>query len=710
MAACHLPTLAVAVVFAATLGGVVRPSMAGQVTAHLGERPVMKVVRLLQDMKTELQTELDDDKAVHGKLSCWCKTNNQEKTKAIELGTAQVAQLESSMSADAAKVKELKAKRATAWDEIQADKKALEDASALRMKENKAFHGQEVDLIEAVKACKQAIVVLGEHHPALTQVQFAARVLQRARVPDLVSTTGALGAFRMKMLRDFLKNAQGTSSFLSIPGFQSYRPQSGQIFGVLKQMQQEFESNLSEEQKAELKAQEDYEALAAAKRDEIASGEKQVVQLDADVADLGEKAAQEAKELSDASAQLALDKEFLADLEGKCAATDEEFEARTKSRLEEIAAVEETISILNADEAFDVFGKSLGSTALVEVATSRRSFAQTRGAASQRRISAAQHRAASVLLRAGTPRLALLALAAQDDAFVKVKAAIDSMVAELATQQKDEVADRDECISEFASNKASTEAAYDKKASLDTSSADFRKEVDSLTMKISELTSTMAELQEQMKRASENREAENAAFQRTVEDQRLTQIILEKALGRMKQVYTLVQQRQSASDDSLDEPLPGAAHIATSGNHTNAGNGPARFTKYEQNAGGRRVVAMIEKVIADSKKTEEAALASENDSQTAYESFMKDSNRSLLQQGATKTDMTEAKANAMASLGMVKADLRGTVKTLEDLDEVLGSLHKSCDFLMKNFDARQEARAKEMEALKEAKAILSGMN
>jgi hypothetical protein len=43
------------------------------------ERPVMKIVRMLQDMQTELQKELEDDKAVHDMLGCWCKTNEQEK-------------------------------------------------------------------------------------------------------------------------------------------------------------------------------------------------------------------------------------------------------------------------------------------------------------------------------------------------------------------------------------------------------------------------------------------------------------------------------------------------------------------------------------------------------------------------------------------------------------------------------------------------------
>ena len=35
-------------------------------------------------------------------------------------------------------------------------------------------------------------------------------------------------------------------------------------------------------------------------------------------------------------------------------------------------------------------------------------------------------------------------------------------------------------------------------------------------------------------------------------------------------------------------------------------------------------------------------------------------------------------------------------------------LHKSCDFTLKNFDVRQEAMSQEIEALNQAKAVLSG--
>jgi len=48
------------------------------------------------------------------------------------------------------------------------------------------------------------------------------------------------------------------------------------------------------------------------------------------------------------------------------------------------------------------------------------------------------------------------------------------------------------------------------------------------------------------------------------------------------------------------------------------------------------------------------------------------------------------------------------VTELEDLSNYNAELHTSCDFIIKNFDIRQTARDEEIEALKQAKAILSG--
>merc|ERR1719198_309678 len=200
----------------------------------------------------------------------------------------------------------------------------------------------------------------------------------------------------------------------------------------------------------------------------------------------------------------------------------------------------------------------------------------------------------------------------------------------------------------------------------------------------------------QMKRASETREAENADFQVTVNDHRVMSIILTKALNRMKEVYALLQQRQ-----------PGAPHIQTSGTHTDPGNGPAKFKKYDENAGGARVVAMLEEVLADTRKTEDQAMASEQDSQSAYENFMKDSNKSIKQTQQAISDMTGSRAAAKEELSMAKTDFAQTMDELESLDTTKNDLHKACDYVLKNFETRQSARAAEMDALREAKNVLS---
>merc|ERR1719223_373112 len=292
---------------------------------------------------------------------------------------------------------------------------------------------------------------------------------------------------------------------------------------------------------------------------------------------------------------------------------------------------------------------------------------------------------------------------AQLDAFTKVKEEVDKLVVELNKQMSDEVEHRDWCIKEFATNDRETSAADDKKTSLETKKADLEKAIETLTSDIDAAKSAQAETEKQMKRASETREAENADFQQTIGDQRLTQAILKKALDRMKQVYALLQQR------GLEPEQPGAPHIQTSGTHTDPGNGPARFTKYEQHAGGSRVVQMIEAVIADSAKLEDEAIASEQDGQTAYENFMQDSNKSILKNLQAITNMSESRAKAKASLSMAETDFKQAMQDLENLNDTAGDLHKNCDYLLKNFDARQAARAAEIDALKEAKAILSGM-
>merc|ERR1719443_2856834 len=258
-------------------------------------RPVSKVIALLEDMGVELNKELEDDKAVYEEVSCWCQTNEKEKTRAIEMGEARIEALVAQLGEDGAKIQELKATLASAKDKINKDFAALQEASSMRMKEVKEFHGEENDLIGAVNACKQALVVLSKHHPDLLQVRNVAKGLEGVRAELLPHV---LNGVQVALLKEFMRQAQNPKSFLgmgyslTIPGFNSYAPQSGQVYGILKQMKEQFTQSLSETQKAELQAQEQFKALKAAKESEIAAGKKLVEETQADLAAFQEKHAQ----------------------------------------------------------------------------------------------------------------------------------------------------------------------------------------------------------------------------------------------------------------------------------------------------------------------------------------------------------------------------------------------------------------------------------
>lgn len=610
----------------------------------LKERPVQKVVRLLQDMKSQLEKERDDDNAVYEQLSCWCKTNDKEKSESIAAAEAKIASLESAIAQYAAKITELKVKLQNTKDDINKNWEALKSSTELRMKEAKEFHEEEKDLLQSVDACKQAVVVLSKHHPELAQVKAVMKSLKTVKI-HLVSA--ALSSSEQTVLKQFIG---GANSFLAIPGFQSYAPQSGQIFGVLKQMQEDFEKNLAASQEEERAAVASFAALKAAKEAEIAAGKKQRDSLAADLADNQSKHAQAEEDLADTEAQLDTDTKFLLNLRKRCTTTDEEFAVRQKSRSEEIAAVADTISILNSDESFDAMDKSVNS------------FVQfTAGKSDVARAVRTLRKAASV---SSDPRLAMIAVSAQLDAFVKVKAAIDEMVVTLNAEMADEVKHRDFCTAEFNQNDLQTEAKSDEKGDLEAKIAGLASDIDILTKEIETLNGEITEMQKQMKRATEGREAENADFQVAVEDQRVTQEILAKAKLRMEQKYAFLQG-------------PGAAHIATSGTHTDPGNGPARFAEYEHNAGGNRIVEMLNSVITDSKKLENDTILDETDSQGAYEGFVIDSNKSITQKQKAIVDKSAAKAAADEAQNTANTDHAQAVSALQRLADYKAGLHKS---------------------------------
>merc|ERR1719264_1213804 len=220
---------------------------------------------------------------------------------------------------------------------------------------------------------------------------------------------------------------------------------------------------------------------------------------------------------------------------------------------------------------------------------------------------------------------------------------------------------------------------------------DLEMTIDALTKAIDKLKAEIAEMQVQMKRAGEDREKENKEFQSTVADQRATQKLLKAALTVLQDFYGKKAALLQRSKQEPAGPPP-----------------PPGFEAYKKNAASGGVMDMISQIISDAKAMEAEAIRSEEDAQKAYEDFVKETNASIETKSKEIVNKSEEKAQAETDLVETKEAKEAVMLELEQLSNYNAELHQSCDFVLKNFDVRQTARDEEVEALKQAKAILSG--
>jgi hypothetical protein len=213
------------------------------------------------------------------------------------------------------------------------------------------------------------------------------------------------------------------SSFLS--SGEGYVPQSGQIVGILKQMDDTMQKDLADATAAENSAKANYDALMAAKSKEIAANTASIEQKTARFGEVSVEIVIMEEDLDDTSKALAADYQFLADLEKNCATKKDEYAVVQKTRSEELLAIADTIKILNDDDALELFKKTLPSA----------SFLQTKVAASHVKTEAL--RALKSGVNGHDSRLDLIALALRGKAvnFDKVLKMIDDMVALLGKEQ-----------------------------------------------------------------------------------------------------------------------------------------------------------------------------------------------------------------------------------------------------------------------------------
>lgn len=194
-----------------------------------------------------------------------------------------------------------------------------------------------------------------------------------------------------------------------------------------------------------------------------------------------------------------------------------------------------------------------------------------------------------------------------------------------------------------------------------------------------------------LKRAGEDREKANAEFQSTVTDQRATRALLEGARGILQIFYSkgaLVQTSSQKSSQPAGAPPP------------------AGFKKNTNKSGG--VMGMIQQIIDDAKAMEAEAIKGEEEGQIAFEKLVAETNESTIALQKSVAHKSQLKAGASGEKAQTEIELENTIEQLSELSSANRDLHADCDYALKTFDDKQNARDDEIMALKESIPIFSG--
>merc|ERR1719460_3625324 len=646
-------------------------------------RPVSKVINLLKDMLKQLEKEAEEDEEIYDKMACWCETNDKEKTKSIADAEARISSLTTKIEELTAASARLNTEIKNLEKEVAENQAALDKATAIRQKQLAEFNEEEKDLLESISALKSAVTVLSKHNSLIqmprSHIVGVAATVQNEMQKHASLLTGVLTHKEKRALSSFIQSPE--DYFDAEPTFkQSYAPQSGEIFGILKQMKETFETNLSSSQKEEMANQKAYEESKAAKGAEIKAGQEQIESKTQELADTDEKNIQAKEDIADTKKSLSADEQFLMMLKEKCSMTDSEWEERQKTRQLEMEACSKALAVLSSDDAHDLFTKTFNPSLL-----------QSESSMHSERRNQASELLSAVAQKLQNPRLATLAVRVRLDAFTRVKKAIDDMVAQLLKEKEDEIKHKDFCVDEFNTNELQTEKKEREKQDLTAKIEDLELTIKQLTKEIQALKDEIAEMQLQLKRAGEDREKENKEFQQTVADQRATQKLVQAALVVLKGFYEKAALLQSKFEPAGPPPPPG-------------------FKEYKKNESAGGVMGLMEQIIKDAKAMEAEAIGDEEEAVKAYAEFVDGTNASIEAASKSIVEKSQEKAQAEIDLTDAEAALASVVTELEELADFKEQVHASCDFVLKNFEIRQTARDEEIEALKQAKAILSGAN
>jgi septal ring factor EnvC (AmiA/AmiB activator) len=666
--------------------------------------PIRRVVTLLQSMQAKIEAEGEQQDKNFAKFQCYCETNAAKLSDSVDQAKSKIESLSTDIESSSQDRAQTVADLASAKESRESAQKAIADATAQRQAEAKAFEETSTEFKTNIAAMEKAI-------PAIEN-GMGGSFLQTngAGLAQLVSNSKAISDEDRSTVEAFLQAASGASV--------SYAPQSGEIVGILKQMNDTMKKDLADATATEDSAIADFNELVAAQNKAIQAATDSIEEKTQQSGELAVAIVELKNEKADTEQQLTADTGFADQLEKDCAKQTKEYAEIKQTRADEVLAIADTIKILNDDDVLDLFKKTLPS--LLEIQVSQREIA----AKALKLVLSTAHKGAH-------PRLDLIALALRGktmgfDGVVKM---IDGMEGALKKEQKDDESKKAYCEKEFHETELRFKELGHEKDHLDQQHQNLDAAIKETEETIVALGESIKDLDKAVAEATEIRKTDHDDYvSSTAQDQAAVQI-MEFAKNRLQKFYNpkmykakpkrvLTDEERlyaSAGGDIGTTPPPGelantgisAGFVQISQDAQDAPPEAPKVGGYEKQQGGG-VLGMIDRLINDLKTEMNEHRLEEEDAQEDYEKLMKDSAEKRAADSKAVSENESVLAEAKSDLSQNHKDRKANAKNTGETHSYKQDLEKSCNFLLENFDARKQARTEEGESLDKGKVVLSG--
>jgi len=661
---------------------------ASGVSAESGANPVAQVISMLQGLKSKAVAAGQVEEQEYSKFAYWCKTSSSALNDAISEEEATLVSVKldrKSLESDEASLTE---SIDATQKEIDAKMAAGADAKAVRADENNIFeklNSDTNDAIQALNAARAAVKKSETTTEGLAQVKTVVRkaiaLISMEATETEIKTLGDFG--KPKSLADGDLNAH----------VDTYDFKSEGVLELLKKLKLDFEDKRSANLAAETNSLNTYDLTKLARDNAIEAATKAKKSDVADREQVKSDFADATKNQKDTQGDYDADTASRKSTTEMCAVKAREYDQRTKTRRDELSAMDSAVAILA--EATGLRTKApknpMAPASVLSLLQVRQDKNPIKKAVAL--IRATGKEAHSKALE----RLAQEVDAHGNGPFAPMNSMVQKMIFRLMQEQKDEDVHKLWCDKEISKSDA---MKADKEEKLEFIRADIKDE----TSKVMELTDAITTADEMInsitvfsKEAEEIRSAGKMENKLAIKDAISGQDAVAKAAAVLTSFYKATGAVQKEDWEFLQAPvkLPQDPALWASPAYASSTKDPSAV-----------ILAVLTQLGAKFATLKAETEAQEGVDQQEFETTMK-ANKIDKSRRTQETEMKKSeKKRRVGKISSLRSNEKNVQAQLDKTNQYLADIQKACVNGDSSYADRKAARTKEADGLRDAQKIV----